>query len=223
MKIANLSKTLELSVFLLKPEATENMVKEACKKAVRLGLYGVNVNLNYLETCLKILKNSDTKVIAAVGYPLGANGTEAKIFEAKQAVKLGADEIEVVMDIGAFKSDKYNFVKKELKDVVQTAKKPVSVIIEVPLLTDKEIKKSCELVLKSGADFVKSSAGTNRQVAAGDIQKIRNAVGKRCRIKGAGKIQNLAKHLEILKAGADRNVTSYAIEIMEEAFKRKFQ
>jgi len=221
MKLEELAKSLELSVYLLKPEATGKMIEESCRNALKHNLYGVNVNLNSLTTAYRILKDSDVKIVGAVGYPLGANGIESKTFETKYAISAGADEIEVVMDVGALKSQNYDFVSKELLEVVRNANSPVSVIIEVPSLNDEEIETACNLALESGASFVKSSAGMGRQVTIYDVKKMRKAVGNRCGVKGAGQIRDLATHLKILKAGADRNVTSSAVQIIEEYLKEK--
>lgn len=212
----NLAKKLEYSLFLLRPEATEKMIGQACKEAKKYGFYGVNVNPANLKVAVSALKNSGVKVVAAVGYPLGANTTETKIFEARQSVALGADEIEVVMNIEAFKSKKYALVRKELAAIKRAAKKPLSVIIEAPLLTDKEVAAACKIAKTAGAAAVKSSAGLQRCATPRDVKLMRRAVGKDFVVKAAGKIRTKGHFLSLINAGADRIVTSSAVQIMKE-------
>lgn len=207
---------IEYSLFLLRPEATEKMIKNACLEAKKYGFYSVDVNPANLKVAVNELKGSGVKVVAAVGYPLGANTLSTKIFEIRECLKMGADEIEVVMNIGAFKSKNYSFIRKGMPAVVKAAGgNPVSIIIEAPLLTDKEIVTACKFVKSSGAYAVKSSSGLWGKALPKDVRIMRKAVGKDFVVKAAGKIRTKKHFLSLIKAGADRIVTSSAVKIMK--------
>jgi len=211
-----LSKYIDYS--LLKSEATESAIRKLCRNAKIYDVNAVCVFPYYVKLCKKILKNSGIAVIGVVGYPLGQNLTETKVFEAKRCFMDGADEIDIVMNIGAFLSKKYDFVLKELKSVVNVAKKfkkKSKVIIEASKLSKSEIKKASLLVLKSGADFVKTGTGYAGPATVNHVRIIKSAIKNKIGIKAAGGIDTKEKMLRLIKAGATRIGTSSAPEILK--------
>jgi len=211
----------------LKPFATETDIKKLCKEAKKYGFFSVCVNPSYVRLAKKLLKGSDVKVCTVVGFPLGATTTETKVFETKQAIKNGTDEIDMVINIGALKNGDYNFVKKDIQKVVKAAKnKPVKVIIECCYLTDKEKEKACILTKKAGANFVKTSTGFGKSPSGGpsgatlkDVRLMKKTFGGD--VKAAGGIRTLEQAIEFIKAGATRLGCSASVEIMEEFKKKK--
>ncbi|MGC8885292.1 MAG: deoxyribose-phosphate aldolase [Candidatus Nanoarchaeia archaeon] len=202
---------------LLKPNATPNDLKTFCQKCIQYGVYAADINPCYVGLAKSLLKNSNVKVLSVVGFPLGANTTETKVFEAKQAIKSGADELDMVMAVGQFKAKNYDYVRREIEKVVDVAKgRPVKVIIEAGYLTKAEIIKACEIVKNSGATFVKDCSGWGPKGADPKIVKlIRKAVGPNFGIKSAGGIRTLPQTLKLISAGANRIGSSAAFEIIE--------
>jgi len=218
MDRADLAKFIDYS--LLKADATEKQVRELCLSAKKLRTNSVCITPCYVRHAKKILGNSGVRVACVVGYPLGANLTETKVFEAQKAIRDGAGELDVVMNIGEFKSKKHSFVLKELKEIVDAAKKikknvKVKIIIEAGLLNNDEIKKASLRVLKSGADFVKTGTGWSRGASVRDVRLIKSAVKNRIGIKAAGGIRTRKQAEALIKAGATRIGTSSAEEILK--------
>jgi len=208
-----LSKRIDYS--LLIPDATDAQIKKLCSSAKKFDVGAVCVNPHYVKLCKKLLKKIG--VVSVVGYPLGQNLTETKVFEAQKCFRDGADEIDIVMNIGAFKSGKYGFVLKELKEVVNVAKKfrkKSKVIIEASILSDSGIKKASLLALKAGADFVKTGTGHAGPATAGQVRLIKSAVKGKCGIKASGGISTRAKALSLIKTGASRIGASNAKAIL---------
>ena len=146
---------------ILKPEADKASIEKLCKEALEYNFASVCINPTNVELAAKLLKGSEVKVCTVIGFPLGANTMEVKAFETKDAIAKGADEVDMVINIGRLKDKDYEYVEKDIKAVVDAADKKAltKVIIETCLLTEEEKVKACELAKKAGADFVKTSTG----------------------------------------------------------------
>ncbi len=200
----------------LRPHATIDMINTTIEEAIRYGFRGVCLPLLYVGIARKRI-TSDVKIVTVVGFPFGYNPTEIKVREAKLAEEQGADEIDVVMNISAFKSQKYDVVLRDLEHVVHAVDIPVKVIIETSYLDRNEILKACKIVEKSGAFCVKTNTGFGpRGVSVDDINIIRKAVGSRLKIKASGGIRTYSQAIELLMAGADILGTSSGVKIVEE-------
>lgn len=202
---------------LLSPTTTPADVKKFCNYAKKNGIYAVDVETCHLPLAKKLLNGSGVKLVAVIGYPLGATSTEVKTFEAKKAVEYGADELDMVMNIGMFKAKEYDFVENDIKAVVSAAQgRLVKVIIETGYLTDDEIVKASKIVKKAGAHFVKTSSGWGpRGATTKDIKLIRKAVGEKFGVKAAGGIRNCDDAIALIKAGATRLGTSSPEKVLE--------
>ena len=200
----------------LAPDADEGDIRKLCLEAKRYGFHCVCVNPYYVPLCAKLLKGSGVKICAVAGFPLGASRADIKASEARVAVAAGADEIDVVMNIGAMKSGRRRLVLGEIKKVRSAVRgKVLKVIIEVALLSKKEKLEACLIAKKAGADFVKTSTG----FAAGgarvsDVRLMRAAVGDKMGVKAAGGIRNAGAFLKMLSAGASRIGTSGSVGII---------
>ena len=205
---------------LLKPEATRPQIKKLCLEALEYDFYAVCVNSCYVADCADMLKDSDVKVAAVVGFPLGACTTASKVFETEEACKDGAKEIDMVLNVGFFKDGRYDDVRDDIRDVV-TAAEPygaiVKVILETCLLTPEEIEEACRLSRDSGAHSVKTSTGFSSAGAkAADVALMKKTVGTDLQVKASGGIRTLETVLEMIEAGADRIGASASVAIMEE-------
>jgi len=202
---------------LLKSNATEEDIKRLCEEAKKYGFYGVCVNPYYVRLAKDFLKETDIKVVTVVGFPLGATFTEVKVHEAKLAIENGADEIDMVMNISAFKSGRYADVEEDIRAVVDAVKPvPVKVIIETCYLTDEEKIKAAEIALNAGAAFVKTSTGFGPEGARlEDIKLLKDKFGERIKIKAAGGIRDAKTAIAMIKAGAERIGTSTGVKIIE--------
>ena len=202
---------------VLHADATEDDIMLACADARKYKFYGLDVNLGYAVLAKKLLKNSKTKLVITVGYPFGATSAETKMFEAFQAVKAGADEIDMVMNIGAFKSRNFAVVKKDILAVVEAVKGlPVKVIIETGFLSHEEIFLASKLVLESGANFVKTCSGYGpRGVSITDVKAIRKAVGPNFGIKASGGVTDAQHAIALVEAGATRIGSSNARNVIK--------
>ena len=204
---------------LLKAEATTGQVITLCEEAILHHFAAVCVNPVYIETVAERLKGTPVKACAVVGFPLGANTSAGKAFEAGLAVKQGAQEVDMVIQIGALKAGEYDSVKKDIRAVVEAAQGAVvKVIIEACYLNEKEKKIACEWVLTAGAHYVKTSTGLGSGGATlEDVRLLRQTVGHRLKIKAAGGIRTYAQALAMLEAGADRIGTSSGVAIVQAA------
>lgn len=206
---------------LLKPEATEADIKKLCAEAREYQFYSVCVNSSYVELAAMELSGSQTKVCAVVGFPLGAMELNSKAFEADQACLHGAKEIDMVIHVGALKEGRFEYVTNDIAAVVSVAADYdaiVKVILETCLLTKEEIVKACELAVKAGADFVKTSTGFSTGGAtAEDVALMRATVGNQAQVKASGGIRDIQKAKEMIAAGADRLGTSASIAIVQGA------
>ena len=204
---------------LLKPDATKEMIKKLCLEAIEYKFGAVCVNPYYVKYCKGLLIDTDVKVATVIGFALGANTKEIKAMETKDAIENGADEIDMVINIGALKSHDYSVVEEDIKSVVNAAnnKALVKVIIETCLLTDEEKKTACRLALEAGADYVKTSTGFSTGGAkVEDIKLMKSVVGDKLGIKASGGIKDLKTATELIEAGATRLGTSSGIKILNE-------
>ena len=204
---------------LLKAEATAGQVLTLCEEAVFHGFAAVCVNPVYIEIVAGRLKGTPVKACSVVGFPLGANTSAGKAFEAGLAVKLGAQEIDMVIQVGALKAGEHDLVKKDIRAVVEAAQGAiVKVIIEACYLNEKEKKIACELILAAGAHYVKTSTGLGSGGATlEDVRLLRQTVGNRLKIKAAGGIRIYEQAVAMLEAGADRIGTSSGVAIVQAA------
>jgi len=213
-----LSKRIDHTI--LKPDTTPGDIEKLCAEAREHGFATVFVPSCYIRLAASLLRKSGVKVGAAVGFPLGWATTQTKMAEARQAVKHGAREVDMVMNVGALKSGNYDLVKKDIRKVVRTVGRSVSVkvILETGLLTDAEKVTACELAEKAGAEYVKTSTGTGHGGATvEDIRLMRKTVGDRMKVKAAGGIRTYEQARALLEAGADRIGTSAGVQIITQA------
>ena len=205
---------------ILKADATKEDVKKVCEEAMAYSFCSVCVNSYYVPYVAKLLHGSDVKICTVVGFPLGAMSTRAKALEAKIAVMDGADEIDMVINIGALKDRDYSVVLEDIKAVKEACEdKTLKVIIETCLLNDVEKVKACELAKEAGADFVKTSTGFSTGGAkVEDVKLMRATVGPDMGVKASGGIHDNEFAKELVDAGANRLGTSATIQIVEAAF-----
>lgn len=204
---------------LLKPDATKKMIEELCKEARENQFAAVCVNPYYVKMAKELLKGSKVKVATVIGFPLGANTKEVKAFETINSIENGADEIDMVINIGALKDKDYDTVKEDIKAVVDAAKNKaiVKVIIETCLLNDEEKVIACQLARKAGADFVKTSTGFGIGGATiEDVKLMRESLGDNLQIKASGGIRDYKTAKTMIDAGASRIGASASIKIIEE-------
>jgi len=201
---------------LLKPDATKIDIVQLCQEAKEHHFFSVCVNSCWVKLAKKELKNSSVKVCSVIGFPLGAMNTKAKVAETKQALKDGAQEIDMVLNIGFLKSKKYNAVLKDIKKVKKAmGKKTLKVILETCLLTDEEITKASELAIKAGADFIKTSTGFSTGGATEKAVKLMKKVaGNKTKIKASGGIRDTETAKKYIALGVDRIGTSSGIAIV---------
>jgi deoxyribose-phosphate aldolase len=204
---------------LLKPHATEADIIKLCKAAIKYDFYSVCVNPYFVPLCNALLKGYDTKVTTVIGFPLGMATKDVKVYEAKQAILHGADELDIVMNIGAAKSGNWDYVGEEILDIISSTKSAVhKVIIETCYLTEEEKIAATKIASLFGAKFIKTSTGFGTKGATiKDVKLIKKIVGDRAEVKAAGGIKTLSQALQFIKAGATRIGTSAGVEIMKEA------
>jgi deoxyribose-phosphate aldolase len=202
---------------LLKPQASEEDVIKICDEAKEYGFASVCVNGYYTSLVKRELEGTSVKTCVVVGFPLGVSTKEVKAFEAKQAIENGAEEIDMVINVGAVKSNKYDVVKQDIKAVVDAAsgKALVKVILETCLLTDEEKVRVCEIAKEVGANFVKTSTGFSTGGATvHDIKLMRETVGKDMGVKASGAVRTAEDAKAVIEAGASRIGASSSISIV---------
>ena len=205
---------------VLKPEATVEEVKKLCKEAKEYNFASVCVNGCYAALVSAELAGSDVKTCVVVGFPLGAMTKEAKAFETADAIKNGANEIDMVINIGELKDKNYELFKEDIEAVVNAAKGKaiVKVIIETCLLTDEEKVKACEIAKEAKADFVKTSTGFSTGGATKeDIALMRKTVGESLGVKASGGVRDYKTAMDMINAGASRIGASAGIAIVSES------
>lgn len=202
---------------LLKAEATKEQIEKLCAEAKQHGFASVCVNPTWVKLCSELLQGTEVLVCTVIGFPLGANTSAVKAFEAKDAIANGAKEVDMVINIGALKDKNYELVQADIAAVVEAAKGSaiVKVIIESCLLTDEEKVKACELSVAAGADFVKTSTGFSTGGAtAEDIALMRKTVGPDLGVKASGGVRSLEDMKKMVEAGATRIGASSGVAIM---------
>lgn len=201
---------------LLKPEATQDQIEKLCQEAKQYDFASVCVNPYWVPFCKEELKDSDVKVCTVIGFPLGATSSASKAFETAHAIEQGADEVDMVMNIGELLAGHDQAVQKDIEAVVQAAQgKIVKVILETCLLNDVQIERACSLCVKAKADFVKTSTGFNSAGANTHVVEVmKQAVKGQAKVKAAGGVRNQADMDAMIAAGADRIGTSHGIELM---------
>ena len=205
---------------LLKPEATPDAVTHLCKEALEHAFAAVCVNSYHTRLVSGLLAGSGVKTCIVVGFPLGASLTAVKVFEAQRALDEGAQELDVVMNIGAFKSGEHFAVLDDIKAVVEacSGRALVKVIIECSLLTDAEKVRACKLVMTTGADFVKTSTGFSTGGATiEDVMLLAKTAKGRVKVKASGGIRDLDAAVAMIDAGAERIGTSNGVAIAIQA------
>jgi len=203
---------------LLKAEATQDQVAKLCDEAREYGFGAVMVNATNVAQCASKVQGSAVKVGAVIGFPLGATVTSVKVFEAKECMRLGAREIDMVMNIGALKSGNRELVRSDIEAVaaaVHAQRALLKVILETGLLTDDEKRAACEICEKAGADFVKTSTGfLGGGATVEDVALMRRAVT--IGVKASGGIRSAADAIKMIEAGATRLGTSSGVAIVRE-------
>ncbi|MDN3955094.1 deoxyribose-phosphate aldolase [Sporolactobacillus laevolacticus] len=204
----------------LKPETTEADILKLTDEAKKFGFASVCVNPCWVALAADQLKESDVDVCTVIGFPLGASTPEVKAFETKDAIDKGADEVDMVINIGTLKSGQEELVEADIRAVVEAAAKRalVKVIIEACLLTEDEKVRACQLAVRAGADFVKTSTGFSTGGATPeDVALMRKTVGKNIGVKAAGGIHSKAEAEAMIAAGATRIGASSGVKIIAES------
>ncbi|MGN1387583.1 MAG: deoxyribose-phosphate aldolase [Bacillus sp. (in: firmicutes)] len=202
----------------LKADTVEKQIIKLCEEAKEYHFASVCVNPTWVKKSAELLAGTDVKVCTVIGFPLGANTPEVKAFEVSQAIKDGATEVDMVINIGALKDGNNELVERDIKAVVDAAKGQAltKVIIETCLLTDEEKVRACELAVKAGADYVKTSTGFSTGGATKeDIALMRKTVGPDIGVKASGGVRNAADAEAMIEAGATRIGASAGIEIVK--------
>lgn len=205
---------------VLRPDSTEEDVKNGCKLAVDLGLAAVVVNPTHVPIAATSLKGSRVKTCSVVSFPFGLSTKEVKLAETRNVLALGAEEIDMVMNFSALRSGQEAYVLAEIKGVMEMAKTyskkiTVKLILETCYLNENEKKKACLLAVEGGVDFVKTSTGFGPTGATvDDVHLMRQAVGSRVGVKAAGGIRTMEQTLRMVEAGADRIGTSSSLSIL---------
>lgn len=202
---------------LLKPDATEEEIETLCAEARQYKFCSVCVNTSWVSRCRDLLRGSGVKVCCVVGFPLGAMDSRSKAFETREAIANGADEIDMVLNIGVLKSGDLASVEKDIRAVVQAARDKVTkVILETGLISDEQKVAACQLAKKAGATFVKTSTGFAKGTGATveDIALMRRTVGPRMGVKASGGVRSLADARKMIEAGATRIGTSSGVAIV---------
>ena len=210
----NIAKMIDHTV--LKAFSTREDVIKVCNEAKEYGFFSVCINPTHIELAKKELEGSKVKVCTVIGFPLGANTSEVKAFETKDAIAKGAHEVDMVINIGALKDKNYDLVYNDIKAVVDAANKEalVKVIIETCYLTDEEKKIACELSVKAGADYVKTSTGFGTGGSTPeDIKLMRDVVGPNIGVKASGGVRTTEDAIKVIDAGASRIGASASISI----------
>lgn len=201
---------------LLKPSATSQNIIQLCKEAKSYNFFAVCINGSFVRLAKRELANSNIKIVAVVGFPIGASATSIKVLETKTCINDGADEIDMLINIGMLKSKDFKYVENEILAVKnEVGNRVLKVIIETCYLTDEEKKVACKLAMNAGADFVKTSTGFGSNGATTkDILLMKEVVKKQLKIKASGGISNKETALNYISIGVSRIGTSSGIKIV---------
>lgn len=202
---------------LLKPDSTREQIDKILEEAKKYQFKSVCINPTHVSYASQQLLDTDVLVCTVIGFPLGATTTDVKVFETENAIKNGASEIDMVINIGALKDQRYDEVQKDIEGVIAAANgKTVKVIIETVLLTDEEKVKACELAEKAGATFVKTSTGfAGGGATPEDVKLMKDTVGNRLEVKASGGVRSLEDFEKMIEAGATRIGASAGVQIIE--------
>ena len=211
----NLAKVIDHT--LLKPTATRADIEKLCREALEHGFFSVCINPCWVSTAHELLKGSDVKTCTVIGFPLGANTTEAKVFEAQNALSNGADELDMVINIGALKGKDYQTVLQDIRQIRALGDGfTLKVIIETSELTDEEKVKACQLAAEAGADFVKTSTGfSSGGATVHDVALMKKSIPAGMQVKASGGVRTREDAQAMLAAGATRLGASSGIKIIE--------
>jgi deoxyribose-phosphate aldolase len=220
LKISRKELTKMMDSTNVKATATKDEIEKLCREAIQLGFHCAVVNPVYVKFASKHLENSNVKVCSTVGFPFGISLPEIKALEAVKAVEEGAEELDMVINLSAFKSGDYEFVKQDIAAVLDVKRLSkdiiVKVIIETDYLSREEKILACKLVKEAGADFVKTSTGLfGKGATIEDVKLMRQTVGNSMGVKAAGGIRTYADAVAMIEAGANRIGTSSAVAIIE--------
>jgi deoxyribose-phosphate aldolase len=209
---------------ILKPEATDEDIEKLCNEAKQYRFYSVCVNPVWVPKARTLLRGTDVKICAVVGFPLGAQSPEIKTLEARRALREGAKEIDMVINIGALKSKDDLLVARDIRGVVEVcdeARAVSKVILETALLTDEEKVRGCQLSMKAGADFVKTSTGFSKSGATVEDVALmaRTVAPRKLGVKASGGVRTYEDVVKMVQAGATRVGSSNSVKIVEEAMK----
>lgn len=206
---------------LLKPDATHDQVAQLCYEARKHSFASVCVNPTNVKLCQQLLEGSSVPICVVVGFPLGATPTEVKVFETQQAIREGASEVDMVINVGALKSRDYELVERDIASIARACHAGnaiLKVIIEAALLTDEEKVAACQLAKVAGADFVKTSTGFGPGGATvDDVAMMRRVVGPTMGVKAAGGIRTFSDAQKMIAAGASRIGASASVKIIQGA------
>ena len=200
----------------LKPTATPGDIEKLCREAVSHNFYAVCVNGHFVNLAKKQLGDSEVKLAAVAGFPLGANTTQSKVFEAREAISNGADEIDMVINLGMLKSGDFAFIEAEISEIKKAiGNKVLKVILETCYLDQEEIKQASKAALNARADFVKTSTGFgSRGASLEDVRIMKEVVGDKLEIKASGGIKDKETALQYLELGVTRIGTSSGVAIV---------
>jgi deoxyribose-phosphate aldolase len=203
---------------LLRSDATHGDIENLCREALDLSFHSVCINPSFVKSAKEFLKDSEVKVTTVIGFPLGTTLTDVKVYEAMHVALLGADELDIVINIGALKSRDWKTVRKDLSDVIMATRGLIhKAIIETCYLNEDEKKKAVMIALDAGAEYIKTSTGFGPKGAEmEDVRLIKSLVGDRAGIKAAGGIRTLKQVIDFIEAGATRIGTSSGVGIMRE-------
>lgn len=203
---------------LLKPDVTPDQIAQLCFEARKYGFASVCINPGHVKLCADLLRGSDVKVCTVIGFPLGATSPEAKVYETETALRDGATEIDMVINIGALKGGDFTWVARDIRGVVETAHAAgaiVKVIIETSLLTNEEKVKACLLAKEADADFVKTSTGfAGGGATVEDVALMRRVVGPEMGVKASGGVRTFEEAKSMVEAGATRIGASAGVKII---------
>jgi deoxyribose-phosphate aldolase len=203
---------------LLKPDATISEINQLCEEAIQYNFASVCVNPSYVDTCFNLIKSSNVKVCTVIGFPLGATTTKTKYLEAEEAIKNGAEELDMVINVGKLKDRDYDFVFNDIKSIADLSKKHLctsKVILETCLLSDGEKIIACLISKEAGINFVKTSTGFSKSGATvQDVSLMKFVVGEKMQVKASGGIRSYEDAIAMINAGATRLGASAGVKII---------
>ncbi|PLZ99053.1 deoxyribose-phosphate aldolase [Fischerella thermalis CCMEE 5268] len=201
---------------LLIPTATPDLIEQWCEEAQRFDFAGVCVNPSYVRLAAELLHNKTPKICTVIGFPTGATTSAVKLYEAQEAVENGANELDVVINLGWLKAGKTDEVHREIAEICEETGQIVKVIIETNLLTDAEKRLATEICMDAGAAFIKTCTGWNGGVTVADVRLLKEVARERVGIKASGGIRTIDQALDLILAGATRLGTSYSVDLLRQ-------